>query len=82
MFHPIGSKPAVVYWRRRLLLVGLVVLVGLTMYVACSSGSSKPAAEPDVAQAEVGTPGNQRCIECSHHQAVERRIESSARPPC
>jgi hypothetical protein len=46
MFHPIGSKPAVVYWRRRLLLVGLVVLVGLTMYVACSSGSSKPAAEP------------------------------------
>src|SRR6266516_6224951 len=45
MFHPIGSKPAMVYWRRRLLVVGLVVLAGLTMYVACSSGSTKPAAE-------------------------------------
>jgi hypothetical protein len=45
MFHPVGSKPAAIYWRRRLILVGLVVLVGLTMYVACSSGSSKPTAE-------------------------------------
>ncbi len=45
MFHPVGPRPATIYWRRRLLVIGLVVLTGLTLWVACSSGSGRPAAE-------------------------------------
>jgi hypothetical protein len=51
MFHPVGSQPSSVYWRRRLLLlasvIALVVLVLLTVRVVFSGGSGgsdQPAA--------------------------------------
>jgi Protein of unknown function (DUF4232) len=43
MFHPIGSQPPSVYWRRRLILLGsiglLLVLMILTVKIATSNGS-------------------------------------------
>jgi hypothetical protein len=38
MLRPTGSLPSSVYWRRRLLLIGLVLLAGLTGYVVFASG--------------------------------------------
>ena len=42
MLRPIGSLPTTVYWRRRLLIVGAVLLAGLTVYVIFLSGGDKP----------------------------------------
>ena len=43
MFHPVGSQPPSVYWRRRLMLLGsiglLLVLMILTVKIATSDGS-------------------------------------------
>ncbi|MDT4936725.1 MAG: hypothetical protein QOG80_396 [Pseudonocardiales bacterium] len=39
MFHPVGSQPPSVYWRRRFaLLASLVVLIALTVYVLRPGG--------------------------------------------
>ena len=46
MMHPVGSLSPAVYWRRRLLVGASVVLTLLTLYVACSGSSGKPAAAP------------------------------------
>ena len=48
MFHPVGSQPPSVYWRRRVLLVGtlvaVVALIGLTLHVLASSDTPKAGA--------------------------------------
>ena len=48
MFHPIGSQPPSVYWRRRLILLGsiglLLVLMILTVKIATSDGSEPTGA--------------------------------------
>jgi hypothetical protein len=45
MFHPVGSQSSAIYWRRRLLMFGLLVVTALTLYAACSSGSDGSAAQ-------------------------------------
>ena len=43
MFHPVGSQPPSVYWRRRLsLLAALVVLLALTIYELKPGGKDTP----------------------------------------
>jgi hypothetical protein len=43
MFHPVGSLPPSVYWRRRLsLLAALVVLIAITIYVLKPGGKNEP----------------------------------------
>jgi hypothetical protein len=48
MFHPVGSQPPSVYWRRRFVLlaslVALLVLIALTVRVVFSDDPSQPAA--------------------------------------
>jgi hypothetical protein len=48
MFHPVGSQPPSVYWRRRLLLLGsvglLLILLVLTVKIAASDGSNDAGA--------------------------------------
>jgi hypothetical protein len=45
MFHPVGSLPPSVYWRRRIaVLAALVVLVALTIYALRPGGSDSPRA--------------------------------------
>ena len=45
MLRPIGSLPPTVYWRRRLLFIGAVLLVALTVYVlfVAKDDKKKPA---------------------------------------
>jgi len=60
MFHPVGSQPPSVYWRRRLILLGaiglLLVLLILTVKVATSDGSAAPRAGGHTTPAAVTTP--------------------------
>ena len=46
MFHPVGSQPPTVYWRRRLVLLGsialLIILLILTVKIAASDGGTTP----------------------------------------
>lgn len=43
MFHPVGSQPPSVYWRRRIsLLAALVVLLALTIYELKPGGKDTP----------------------------------------
>jgi hypothetical protein len=46
MFHPVGSQPSSVYWRRRLMLLGsislLIILLVLTVKIAASDGGTTP----------------------------------------
>jgi hypothetical protein len=45
MFHPIGSAPPAVYWRRRLtLFIALLALLALTFWVLRPDGDNKQAA--------------------------------------
>jgi hypothetical protein len=47
MFHPVGSKPPTVYWRRRLSLVGAVIAVLVLVVLtakAFAGGNDKPLA--------------------------------------
>lgn len=50
MFHPVGSQPPSVYWRRRLLAVGVlvivIVLLAVTVSALTSSSSGSPSAGP------------------------------------
>jgi hypothetical protein len=49
MFHPVGSQPPSVYWRRRLLLIGslvlVIVLIALTVRAMRSDGHPAAAAK-------------------------------------
>jgi hypothetical protein len=62
VLHPVGPLPAAVYWRRRLLVLGLVVAVlggGGWLLVAAlrdGGGSSPAAAAPTTAGGEPATP--------------------------
>jgi hypothetical protein len=46
MFHPVGSQPPSVYWRRRLMVLGsialLIVLLVVTVKIAASGGNGTP----------------------------------------
>lgn len=57
MFHPVGSQPPSVYWRRRLVLLGsiglVLVLMILTVKIATSDGS-----EPTRAGAHTNPPAH------------------------
>ena len=48
MFHPVGSQPPSVYWRRRLVLLGsiglLVILLTITVKIATSKGTDATGA--------------------------------------
>jgi hypothetical protein len=45
MMHPVGSQPAAVYWRRRLVLLAAVLLVAVVAYVVFfGRGSGRPGA--------------------------------------
>ena len=75
MFHPVGSQPPSVYWRRRLLVLGttlfVLVLAVLTAVTVMSDGSSEPAA--------AGSPGTGSPASSPHHPSPTRtHIESSA----
>src|SRR3954447_702988 len=49
MFHPVGSQPPSVYWRRRLVVLGtvvvLVVLLAMTLKVIASGGDEPAEAQ-------------------------------------
>ena len=44
VLRPVGSRPARVYWTRRLVLLAVVVVVILVVAKACSGGGTKSAA--------------------------------------
>lgn len=48
MFHPVGSQPPSVYWRRRLVLLGsialLVIMLTITVKIATSDGTEPTGA--------------------------------------
>jgi hypothetical protein len=52
MLRPIGSLPPSVYWRRRLLFIGAVLLVALTVYVlfVAKDDKKKPASQQPSSQ--------------------------------
>lgn len=71
MFHPVGSQPPSVYWRRRLVLLAFVaaviVLVALTAHALASGGGpggSSAAAVPGTQQRTTAPP--------THHSAPRR----------
>jgi hypothetical protein len=67
MFHPVGSQPPSVYWRRRLVLLGsiglLVILMTITVKIATSDGS-----EPTGAGAQTTTPPASTPVTSGSHQ--------------
>jgi hypothetical protein len=60
MFHPVGSQPPSVYWRRRLVLLGalglLLVLLILTVKIATSDGEAPRAGGHTTPPARATTP--------------------------
>jgi len=70
MLRPIGRLPARVYWRRRLLLLGLVVALSFAagwFFVGGASGASddaaaQTAAEPTSAQPTEAVPGLEQVV--------------------
>ena len=70
MLRPIGSLPPSVYWRRRLLIIGAVLLVALTVYVVFLSkdDTKKPAGHqssprpPVASSTHVSTPPAVPCV--------------------
>lgn len=46
MLHPTGSAPPAVYWRRRLLLIGAVLLLALTGYVLYDARGNGTSTSP------------------------------------
>ncbi len=67
MLHPVGELPAVVYWRRRALALGLLVAVvvggGWTAVSAVSGGGTTPvAASTTTAAASLGAPSLEQVV--------------------
>ncbi|MDT4893340.1 MAG: hypothetical protein QOE97_2375 [Pseudonocardiales bacterium] len=57
MLHPVGSLPPSVYWRRRLALLGsLIVLIALTGYVLRPGGGSSPTGAGSSLQQTTSSP--------------------------
>jgi hypothetical protein len=95
MFHPIGSQPPSVYWRRRLLLLGsiglLLVLMILTVKIATSDGSeptragghSTPPAHttPTTHSSTPSTPENTQ-HSSSSSSSTSSKSSSAAPEPC
>jgi hypothetical protein len=77
MFHPVGSQPPSIYWRRRFVLlaslVALVVLIFLTVRVVLSHDPSHPTA------ASTGAPFSQSAP-ASTPAASPSSTKSSAQP--
>jgi hypothetical protein len=60
MFHPVGSQPPSVYWRRRFILVAsivlLIVLLAVTIKVATGGSSGSPAAADTTGHSKSAAP--------------------------
>ncbi|SOD70534.1 hypothetical protein SAMN05892883_0224 [Jatrophihabitans sp. GAS493] len=57
MFHPVGSRPSAIYWRRRLILLSIVVLALVTVFLVLSlrgSDSSSTASKTSTPAASTG----------------------------
>lgn len=74
MFHPVGSRPPSVYWRRRLSVLGAVVvvlvLVVLTVRTVTGGGGSAPA-----------TPGASNTLPLTSAPVTPQRSTTSSAPP-
>lgn len=44
--RPVGDQPPAVYWRRRLLIAGVLLVVAFFLFRACSGDDAVPVAEP------------------------------------
>lgn len=70
MLRPIGSLPPGVYWRRRLLFIGAVLLVALTVYVlfVAKDDKQKPAGHqsthPPVSTSRSTRPSTPNAVPC------------------
>jgi hypothetical protein len=49
MLHPVGTLPASVYWRRRMMLLGAVVVLAVLSAVVLNSDNGKPQGAPPAA---------------------------------
>jgi hypothetical protein len=93
MFHPVGSQPPSVYWRRRLLVFGsialLVVLLVLTVHVATSGGDNAvgPGAgtTPNPSSSTPSTPRTTQAAKtstkASSKHSTPSRPRASSTPP-
>src|SRR5690242_3369683 len=85
MFHPVGSQPPSVYWRRRLILLGsiglLLVLMILTVKIATSDGSEPTGAgghsTPPVHTTPVTHTSTSTSVSNTHHASAPASTSSS-----
>jgi hypothetical protein len=60
MFHPVGSQPPSVYWRRRFILIAsvvlLIVLLAVTIKVATGGSGGSPTAAGTTGRTKTATP--------------------------
>lgn len=80
MFHPVGSQPPSVYWRRRLMLLGsiglLLVLMILTVKIATSDGR-----EPTQAGGHSTPPAQTTPASHTSHPSSPANTQSSSSTP-
>lgn len=95
MFHPVGSRPPSVYWRRRLVLIGsavlLIALLVLTLRAITSSDNTPAAAGtssgstsdvPSLLPSPTSTAANASSGSSSHSKAASSsKVASSSVPP-
>ncbi|HEV7205749.1 MAG TPA: hypothetical protein VGN18_14160 [Jatrophihabitans sp.] len=95
MFHPVGSRPPSVYWRRRLVLIGSAVLIvallvltlraltsgdGTPSGAGTAAGSTSRAASPS--PSPTSTAANASSGSSSHSASVSSsKVASSSVPP-
>jgi hypothetical protein len=86
MFHPVGSQPPTVYWRRRLVLLGsiglLLVLMVLTVKIATSNGSEPSQAAGNGTPTVRSTPATRTTLPSSptntgHSSSSSSSVSSS-----
>jgi|tagenome__1003787_1003787.scaffolds.fasta_scaffold20244290_1 hypothetical protein len=77
MFHPVGSQPPSVYWRRRLVVLGtvvvLLVLIAMTLKVI-SSGTDDPAGAQGTPQSSAAKTSGAKSLP---HSSPAKRTSSS-----
>jgi hypothetical protein len=85
MFHPVGPQPPSVYWRRRLVVLGsvvvLIVLLAMTLKVLASDGDDPAGAGNDKANAAASgsPPGKTSGASSKPATSSTRRTASSSR---
>jgi hypothetical protein len=84
MFRPVGSQPPSVYWRRRLLVFGTIVLVifllALTLRVVTSSGNKTAAAANSSSSQSSSTPRAATTTQSAKTSKASNRPATSSRP--